>query len=88
MAPFESLALMVSPIRHEKCSQMNTNTITGPFVFVTLEQMDELNSLPDSVVDELSIHRENLAVKYTKAVEPDPILLHSLRADLSPKLGS
>lgn len=71
---------------HKECKN-SADLMMGPFVILGLEQMNELDSLPDNVVDHEHIHRENLAVKYTKAVEPDPILLHSLRANLSSKLG-
>lgn len=87
MALSEYSASMVSTTNNTE-SNRRIDFEAGAFVFVNLEQMEELNSLPDTIVDPESIHRENLAVEYTKAVEPDHILLHSLRGDLAPKLGN
>ncbi|KAF2094280.1 cytochrome P450 [Rhizodiscina lignyota] len=64
------------------------DTADGPRILLGPELLEEVKSKPDSVVDNRGPIRESISAKYTALPETDAIMLHNIKAELTPKLGA
>lgn len=62
-------------------------TSEGIRVVLGPEQMEEIRTKPDDVVDNRAPIMETLMAQYTKVPFADEVVLRSIKADLSTKLG-
>lgn len=67
---------------------MPTMTSAGPRIVVGPAQVEELNRYPDTILDNRSVLKEIMSVQFTKMQTSDALTRHSIKADLSTKLGS
>lgn len=63
-------------------------SVDGPRVVISVDHMEEIRAMPDSIVDNRAPINEAIMTQYTEVPFADDVVLRSIKADLSTKLGA